>query len=88
MMELSSCSSFSPKVYIHNTEEYEGIEILYYNLPKKGYKEIVYIESISIISPKKAFDKIIEKAKERKADAIIISNHGLGNYTGVGIKYL
>jgi hypothetical protein len=85
---LNSCSSFSPKLFIHNTGEYEGIEIIYSNLPKKEYKEIIYIESISIITPKKAFDKMIEKAKENKADAIIISNHGLGNYTGIGIKYL
>ena len=88
ILGLSSCSSFKPKLYTHQTEDYKDLELYYSNVPKKEYKEIIFIETFSVFNPKKAFDLLIEKAKEHKADAIIISNHGLGNYTGIGIKYL
>ena len=78
ILTLSSCCvTASHFTQIENRDDQNEVEVYYTNRPLKEYEEIEIIETISIRLLDKKIDvleKVKEIAKEKDADAIIITD--------------
>lgn len=83
ILTLSSCVTASHFTQIENREDQNEVEVYYTNRPLKEYEEIEIIETISTrLLDKKTdvLEKVKEIAKEKDADAIIITDFDYINF--------